>query len=47
MNRAFFIGMAIICALSLSACGTADTHAGYRGDWRNFGLFYVQENEIG
>lgn len=23
-----------------------DTHAGYRGDWRNFGLFYVQGDEI-
>ena len=23
-----------------------DTHAGYRGDWRDFGLFYVQGDEI-
>ena len=23
-----------------------DTHRGYRGDWRNFGLFYVQGDEI-
>ena len=23
-----------------------DTHAGYRGDWRNFGLFYVQGDEV-
>lgn len=23
-----------------------DTHAGYRGDWRDFGLFYVQGDEV-
>lgn len=106
MKRAFFLGVAIICVINLSACGKADiissyffpkgatsnayraaflgyglqqeeeevevyimerqvfeegilyelkiesdveapdTHAGYRGDWRNFGLFYVQEDEI-
>ena len=23
-----------------------DTHAGYRGDWRNFGFFYVQGDEV-